>query len=70
MVKLKVEEWLKQLQENDKPGKVKSLRGSSVEVMVQNKVKWPHEYVLSPARNAFPIISYLSFSGWLAFATL
>ena len=34
LIQLKVEERLKQLQENDKPGKIKSLRGGAVEVLV------------------------------------
>ena len=43
LIQLKVEQRLKEIQDADKPGKIKSLRGGSVEVLVKNKVKWPHE---------------------------
>ena len=46
--------------------KLKSLRGGSVEVLVLNRVKWPHEYVLSG--NSKERISYdqLSVTQWVA----
>ena len=46
--------------------KLKSLRGGSVEVLVPNRVKWPHEYVLSG--NSKERISYdqLSVTQWVA----
>ena len=46
--------------------KVKSLRGGPVEVLVPNRVKWPHEYVLSG--NSKERISYdqLSITQWVA----
>ena len=47
LIQLKVEQRLKELQETEKQGKLKSMRGGSVEVMVKHKVKWPHEYILS-----------------------
>ena len=47
LIQLKVEQRLKEIQDADKPGKIKSLHGGSVEVLVKNKVKWPHEYMLS-----------------------
>ena len=50
-------------------GKVKSLNGGAVEIMVQNKVKWPHEFALSGSSEEH--ISYnLWSSGWLAFTVL
>ena len=43
-----VDQRLKQLADAEKTGtKIKCLRGGSVEVLVPNRVKWPHEYVLS-----------------------
>ena len=44
-----VQARLKHLVDNAKPGKdkIKSQRGGSVDVFVTNRVKWPHEYVLS-----------------------
>ena len=43
-----VEQHLRQIADAEKAGtKVKSLRGGSIEVLVPNCVKWPHEYVLS-----------------------
>ena len=74
MIQLKVEEWLKQLQESDKPGKIKSLGGGgggAVEVLVQNKVKCPTSTSSRvQIRNVFPMIACLSCNGWLAFAAL
>ena len=67
MIQLKVEERLKQLQESDKPGKIKSLRGGgAVEVLVQNKVKWPHEYVLSGSNKERVSYDHLSILQWVA----
>ena len=48
LLQARVGQRLKELAETDKPGtKIKSLRGGNVEVIVPNKIKWPHEYVLS-----------------------
>ena len=68
LIQLKVEERLKQLQESDKPGKIKSLRGGGggVEVLVQNKVKWPHEYVLSGSSKERVSYDQLSILQWVA----
>ena len=66
LLQLKVEQRLKELQENDKPGKVKSLRCGSVEVMVQNKVKWSHEYVLSGSSKECISYDQLSVIQWVA----
>ena len=48
-IQLEVQNRLKQLAEQAKPGtkKIKSQRGGCVQVFVQNRVKWPHEFVLS-----------------------
>ena len=45
-----VEDRIKELQHISKTGtdpKLKSPRGGQVEVLVKNRVKWPHEYVLA-----------------------
>ena len=48
-IQVEVQNRLKQLAEQAAPGtgKIKSQRGGSVEVFVKNRVKWPHEFVLS-----------------------
>ena len=48
-IQLEVQNRLKQLADQARPGteKIKSQKGGSVEVFVQNRVKWPHEFVLS-----------------------
>ena len=66
LIQLKVEQRLKEWQENDKPGKVKSLRGGSVEVMVQNKVNWPRKYVLSGSSKEHISYDRLSVIQWVA----
>ena len=38
LIQLKIEQRLKEIQEADKSGKIKSSRGGSVEVLVKNKV--------------------------------
>ena len=38
LIQLKVEQRLKEIQDADKPGKIKSLCGGSVDVLVKNKV--------------------------------
>ena len=50
LLQLKVEQRLQELSDLAKTGtnsKLKSQRGGNVEVLVKNRVKWPHEYVLS-----------------------
>ena len=63
---LKVEQRLKELQETEKQGKLKSLRGGSVEVMVKHKVKWPHEYILSGSSKERVSYDQLSVIQWVA----
>ena len=49
-IQAEVQNCLRQLADNSKPGtdKIKSQReGGSVDVFVGNRVKWPHEFVLS-----------------------
>ena len=66
-VQLLVEQRLKQLAEAEKTGtKLKSLRGGSVEVLVSNRVKWPHEYVLSGSSKERTTYDQLSVIQWVA----
>ena len=62
-----VDQRLKQLADAKKTGtKIKSLRGGSVEVLVPNCVKWPHEYVLSGLSKERVSYDHLSTTQWLA----
>ena len=50
LLQLKVEQRLQELSDlakTDTNSKLKSQRGGCIEVLVKNRVKWPHEYVLS-----------------------
>ena len=66
LIQLKVEQRLKELQETEKQGKLKSLRGGSVEVKVKHKVKWPHEYILSGSNKERISYDQLSVVQWVA----
>ena len=66
LIQLKVEQRLKELQETEKQGKLKSLRGGLVEVMVKHKVKWPHEYILSGSNKERISYDQLSVVQWVA----
>ena len=66
LIQLKVEQRLKEIQEADKPGKIKSSRGGSVEVLVKNKVKWPYEYILSGSSKERISCDHLSTVQWVA----
>ena len=70
-IQAEVQNRLRQLAENSKPGteKIKSQRGGAVEVFVNNRVKWPHEFVLS-GQNKDRVSSFPPFSGSLASAKL
>ena len=64
-MQLLVEQCLKELADVDKTGtKIKSLKGG-VEVLVSNRVKWPHEYVRHKEKKR---LSYdpLSVTQWVA----
>ena len=45
--------------------KQKSLRGGSVEVIVPNRIKWPHEYVLSGSQKERVSYDQLSITKWM-----
>ena len=67
-IQLEVQNRLKQLAEQAKPGneKIKSQRGGSVEVFVKNRVKWPHEFVLSGQNKDRLSYNQLSPIQWVA----
>ena len=46
--------------------KQKSLRGGPVEVLVPNRVKWQHEYVLSGSHQERISCHHLSITQWVA----
>ena len=50
LIQEQVEERIRQLSNSGKKGtdpKIKSQRGGSVDILVKEKIKWPHEYVLA-----------------------
>ena len=69
MIQSKVEQRLQELSELAKTGtlqKLKSQRGGQVEVMVKNRVKWPHEYILSGLNKERVSYDQLSVTQWVA----
>ena len=61
------EQGLRQLQGAEKPGtKNKSLYEGSVEVLVPNRVRWPHEYVLSGMSKERVSYDQLAITQWVA----
>ena len=69
MIQSKVEQRLLELSELAKTGttqKLKSQRGGQVEVIVKNRVKWPHEYVLSGLNKERVSYDQLSVTQWVA----
>ena len=69
LIQLKVEQRLQELTELAKTGtnsKLKSQRGGNVEVMVKNRVKWPHEYILSGLNRERVSYDQLSVTQWVA----
>ena len=67
LIQAQVEKRLKELAEAEKAGtqKQKSLRGGPIAVLVPNKVKWPHEYVLSGAHKERVSYDQLSIIQWV-----
>ena len=67
LIQAQVEKRLKELAEAEKSGthKQKSLHGGPVEVLVPNKVKWPHEYVLSGSQKERVSYDQLSIVQWV-----
>ena len=69
MIQSRVEQRLQELSGLAKTGtvqKLKSQRGRQVEVMVKNRVKWPHEYVLSGLNKERVSYDQLSVTQWVA----
>ena len=61
VLQAQVAKRLKELTDSEKSDtKLKSLRGGPVEVMVANRVKWPHGYVLSGVAKECVIYDQLS----------
>ena len=63
-----VQNRLRHLADNVKPGmgKIKSQRGGAVDVLVNHKVRWPHEFVLSGQNKDRVTYNQLSPVQWLA----
>ena len=69
MIQSKVKQRLQELSELAKTGtiqKLKSQRGGQVEVMDKNRVKWPHEYILSSLNKERVSYDQLSVTQWVA----
>ena len=63
-----VQNRLRHLADNMKPGmgKIKSQRGGAVDVFVNHKVRWPHEFVLSGQNKDRVTYNQLSPVQWMA----
>ena len=63
-----VQNRLRHLADNMKPGmgKIKSQRGGAVDVFVNDKVRWPHEFVLSSHNKDRITYNQLSPVQWMA----
>ena len=64
-----VEDRIKELQQISKTGtdpKLKSQRGGQVEVLVKNRIKWPHEYVLAGSNKERVTYDQLTMGQWAA----
>ena len=64
-----VEDRIKELQQISKTGtdpKLKSQRGGQVEVLVKNRIKWPHEYVLAGSNKERVTYDRLTMGQWVA----
>ena len=69
ILQAKVDERLQELSELAKTGtfsKLKSRRGGKEEVLVKNRVKWPHEFVLSGANKERVTYDQLNITQWVA----
>ena len=64
-----VEDRIKELQQISKTGtdpKLKSQRGGQVEVLIKNRIKWPHEYVLAGNNKERVTYVQLTMGQWVA----
>ena len=69
LLQLKVEQRLQELSDLAKTGthsKLKSQRGGTVEVLIKNRVKWPHEYMLSGVNKERVTYDQLNVMQWVA----
>ena len=68
-IQVQVDQRLRELADLSQTGisnKVKSQRGGQVEVLVQNRVKWPHEFVLAGSTKERISYDQLSMVQWMA----
>ena len=67
LIQVQVETRLKELADTAKSPtqKQKSLRGGPIEVLVPNKVKWPHEYILLGSQKECVSYDQLSIIQWV-----
>ena len=64
-----MEDRIKELQQISKTGtdpKLKSQRGGQVEVLVKNRIKWPHEYILAGSNKERVTYDQLTMGQWVA----
>ena len=65
----RIDQRLQELTHISKPGtpsKFKSQRGGSVDVIVKNRITWPHEYVLAGQTKERVTYDQLSVTQWVA----
>ena len=68
-IQVQVDQRLRELADMSQRGtlnKVKSQRGGQVEVLVRNRVKWPHEFVLAGSTKEHISYDQLSMVQWMA----
>ena len=68
LIQAQVENRLHELSQLNQAGnqKYKSQRGGNVEVLMKNRVKWPHEYVLSGMNKDRVSYDQLNVTQWVA----
>ena len=69
LLQLKVDQRLQELSDLAKSGtfqKIKSQRGGPVDVLIKNRVRWPHEYVLSGLNKERVSYDQLNGTQWVA----
>ena len=69
LLQLKVDQRLQELSDLAKSGtfqKIKSQRGGPVDVLIKNRVRWPHEYVLSGLHKERVSYDQLNITQWVA----
>ena len=70
LLQLKVDQRLQELSDLAKSGipnaKFKSQRSGNVDVLIRNRVRWPHEYVLSGVNKERVSYDKLNVTQWVA----